>query len=447
MQTQADDKAREHKDRGTQLLSKGKLADALAEFQKAVAAAPRDAVARRKVAELLGRLGRNADAVKEYQLLVGRFAAEGRLLEAIALSKVILQLDPAHVETQTALSKLYAQRSSSSGIEKMPASMSGAIDFTHSRAAQSAAARKSSSPGAPAAQPEVFYQSKNVPEIELDAAELPQTPLFSELPPEVMQVLLERLTMQPYQKDEVIMREGDVGRSLFVIASGSVKVVRKDGKGEDQLIDKMKEGTFFGEIGLIADVPRVATVIAEEDTVLLEVPRELIRKLNEKFPGLDELVRNFYKRRLLENLVRVSPIFKPLTAQEQTAIVNAFQVHRATEGEVLLKQGSAGRGLFLILRGRCSVSFRDAGGAEHQLPEMSEGQVMGEISLITGSAVTATVTAVTPSILLFLDPGPFVEYMMSNPAARHMMNVLSQERLKRTDSIEEKEAQIEPAFL
>jgi CRP-like cAMP-binding protein len=281
-------------------------------------------------------------------------------------------------------------------------------------------------------------------EVEVQLSDLPQTPLFSQLPQEVMQVLLERLTMLPFAAGETIIREGEPGRSLFVIASGSAQVVRGQGEARE-VLDTLPDGAFFGEIGLVADVPRLASVVALEDSVLLEVSRELVASLGARFPELEGLVRTFYKSRLLANLLRSNALFAQLEPAERGQLVEKFSVLRAAPGEVLLKQGAEGRGLFLLLRGRCGVTGRDSSGVEHPLPEMGEGAVMGEISLLSQKPVTATVTALTESVLLFLEPGPFVEHLLSNPRAREMVTRLSQERLQRSEALEQ--AAIEPAFL
>ncbi|MBS2025940.1 MAG: cyclic nucleotide-binding domain-containing protein, partial [Deltaproteobacteria bacterium] len=242
--------------------------------------------------------------------------------------------------------------------------------------------------------------------------------------------------MVPYEPGQEILVEGETGRSLFVLASGSVEVVRTLPSGERKVVDTMQAGSFFGEIGLVADVPRLATVVAAEDCVVLEVTREHVRELSKRFPVLPELVRTFYKERLLANLIRSSPIFAPLTASERRAVADKFVVLDVGAGEVLLKQGEAARGLFLLLRGRCAVSYRDQQGADHDLPEMAEGAVMGEISLVNDSPVTATVTARTQSVLLQLDPATFAARVFANPKTRELILELSNERQARTDAID-----------
>src|SRR4051812_43159907 len=83
---------------------------ALRDALRAVAAMPSDVHARESAAELLARLGRVAEAIAEYRHLVGKYAAEGRLLRAITLCHRILQLDDAHAETQDTLAELFAER-------------------------------------------------------------------------------------------------------------------------------------------------------------------------------------------------------------------------------------------------------------------------------------------------------------------------------------------------
>ena len=143
--------------------------------------------------------------------------------------------------------------------------------------------------------------------------------------------------------------------------------------------------------------------------------------------------------------VLILPSAVSLSDEERRAVVSRFELRTAHPGELLLTQGEAGRGLFLILRGRCSVSFRDVSGKDHALPGLGEGAVMGEISLLSGGAVTATVAAETACVLLFLDPATFVEHLLSNPAARALITRLGAERQGRTEAIDQQ--LVEPAFL
>src|SRR5260221_629685 len=204
--------SRQHKDRGSALCAKGKLPAALEEFKKAVAIDPQDLNARRKVAEVFARMGRVEDAIAAYQGLAGRYAVTGRVLEAIAVGKVIMQLDPHHNQTQEALAQFAARRAREEEWRALlPLTMTSLIDKERLREA-------------PAPEPPV-------PSMEVGmTGGLAEE--FPELPREVMVELLERLTLRSAAQGEAIVVEGEKGASMFVLVRGSVKVVRQVPGGE-----------------------------------------------------------------------------------------------------------------------------------------------------------------------------------------------------------------------
>ncbi|HZI04302.1 MAG TPA: nuclease PIN, partial [Archangium sp.] len=101
---------REHKDNAAHLFASGRLEEALTEYQLVANAAPEDLASRQKVAELLQRLNRKPEAIETYASVADGWARQGWLLRAIAMCKVILQLDPRHGRTQQRLAELYARR-------------------------------------------------------------------------------------------------------------------------------------------------------------------------------------------------------------------------------------------------------------------------------------------------------------------------------------------------
>ena len=70
-----------------------------------------------------------------------------------------------------------------------------------------------------------------------------------------------------YPVDEVLVREGDVGDELIVIVEGPVRVVRVQPDGTERLIRRYEAGDHIGELAVLREAPRAATVIAEGDGV------------------------------------------------------------------------------------------------------------------------------------------------------------------------------------
>ena len=90
------------------------------------------------------------------------------------------------------------------------------------------------------------------------------TPLLAGVDPEGIAMVAQRMVEVDFPKDHVIARQGEVGTGFFLVASGSVRVVR-----DGQTIATIGPGDFFGELSVLDGRPRVAQVIANEPTTCL----------------------------------------------------------------------------------------------------------------------------------------------------------------------------------
>lgn len=113
--------------------------------------------------------------------------------------------------------------------------------------------------------------------------------IFSPLDDEEIESIAAASVVRVFAPNEKIVRKGNKGNSMFVIHRGSVFIqIREDGKPKK--IKTLHEGEFFGEMGLFTGEPRTATVIAEEETEVLEIKHLCLKTILEKNP---ELVESF----------------------------------------------------------------------------------------------------------------------------------------------------------
>jgi HEAT repeat protein len=96
---------------------------------------------------------------------------------------------------------------------------------------------------------------------------LRRVPLFDGLEPEDLQRIATTSVEHVYPAGEALVREGDVGDELIVIVEGSVRVVHVDADGTERLIRRYGSGDHIGELAVLREAPRAATVIAEGDGV------------------------------------------------------------------------------------------------------------------------------------------------------------------------------------
>lgn len=83
--------------------------------------------------------------------------------------------------------------------------------------------------------------------------------------------LAETMAERFFAKGDVVFREGDAGRSIFVVAEGALEVMVRHGETGTRSIDRMVPGDVFGEMSLLTGQPRSATLIAASDAVAFEI--------------------------------------------------------------------------------------------------------------------------------------------------------------------------------
>src|SRR6185503_11075744 len=94
----------------------------------------------------------------------------------------------------------------------------------------------------------------------------------------------ERCPLRRLEPPDMVIQQGSLGDSFFVICAGSVKVFRTEGEVRRD-IATLNEGAFFGEMALLSGAARTASVeAASEDTQLLEISAPVLTELSHKYP-------------------------------------------------------------------------------------------------------------------------------------------------------------------
>jgi len=127
------------------------------------------------------------------------------------------------------------------------------------------------------------------PEAALRASRLAAIPLFAGLSPVELETLADLLSLERFSAGEDVVREGEPGDRLYVVGRGRVEVVVPAGTGEE-VVNTLTDGDFFGEIALLADQPRAATVRTAAQSELYSLARADFEWLLGRDPELRKLV-------------------------------------------------------------------------------------------------------------------------------------------------------------
>jgi predicted acylesterase/phospholipase RssA/CRP-like cAMP-binding protein len=128
---------------------------------------------------------------------------------------------------------------------------------------------------------------------------LRRIPFFSELPDDVLKAISAKLHLERYRKGEVVFVEGGSGDSMYLIESGQVKVVSGTDE-EERLFAYLGPGNFFGEMALLLDEPRSATVKVDIDAELWVLHKADMDELLKQYPSIAVTISRELSRRLRE---------------------------------------------------------------------------------------------------------------------------------------------------
>jgi CRP-like cAMP-binding protein len=474
-------------------VARGKLDIALALYGELEELEPVAAAWPKRVGETYRRLGDAANAVIAFERAVDKYVHDGLLVQAIAVCKLILQLDPAHASTAERLAEL-ARPTPTEARAIRAQTVSPAADMARRVAASgedrsvpriAAAPRRAEAPAnraellvprtvsknviaRPVALPpgagldaiplalvmadslrikrddgsdtgmsvlhvdvaiEDFDEVENEVEIEIvDPRRLAllRTPVFAELPAETLEHLIARLELRDLYNSEVVFREGDPGDSMFVISEGEVEV---ETAGQD--LATLGPGAFFGEIALVTDLPRSATVRAKGRVELLVLDREVVRGAAERSPEIVTALLHFVRDRLVDRVARTSPLFRPFSDDERARLASRFEVVEVDAGAQLITFGQRADGLYVMLAGKVDVTRTGEGS----LATLASGDVFGEMSLMSHRGSTADVRAETRVLALRLPAAVFQEIVVTYPQVLEYLGDLtsSRSRLSRAE--------------
>lgn len=114
---------------------------------------------------------------------------------------------------------------------------------------------------------------------------LKSIPFFSELSDEDLEAIGQQVQMQYFGPDQVIFEEGDYGEEMYIIKRGKVQVLR-----DFSIIAELGDGAFFGEMALVSEEPRNATIKATSEVEALVLAKDHFRELLESKPSIAEKV-------------------------------------------------------------------------------------------------------------------------------------------------------------
>lgn len=209
--------------------------------------------------------------------------------------------------------------------------------------------------------------------------------LFSQLDLSQLDFIVEVMWYMEIPPKHKLIKQGEAGDNFYVVEQGEFEIfVEKN--GDSRMVATRGPGESFGELALMYNSPRAATVIAKSKSKVWAVERYQFRKIlmkvsNEK---LDEY----------DNFLQSVPVLDALLAHERQQVAEALDEINFSSGDVIVRQGDPGDTFYIIRYGHAVVYKSDGGTAEAvEVARLGPGDFFGERALIKNDVRSATVQA------------------------------------------------------
>ena len=252
-------------------------------------------------------------------------------------------------------------------------------------------------------------------------------PIFSGINALMLREMMVESTVHKCSPGDVVFEKNDYTNSFYVVLDGSVAVMIDENDPSKRIIIGL--GNYFGEMGLISGRRRTATIKAESNCVLIEIPRRTMIKVRGNSPEVRQALDREAAIRQIQTYIAPD-----VPRDDLIEIANSSEIKSYKTGEVIFNEGDEADALHLIRKGSVSVSKR-LGGRSVVLNYVASGNYVGEMGLISDAPRSASVTAAVASETIRIDGSAFKNLMASNPKLRATVEEKFSDRITQNERI------------
>jgi ATP-binding cassette subfamily B protein len=152
-----------------------------------------------------------------------------------------------------------------------------------------------------------FIISEGEQYVGVEATKLQAIPMFNGMDGVLLAALANNFATERFTEEETIFEEGEAGYKMYIVVRGQVEVLTTGPTGEERQLAVLRDGDYFGEMALLENIPRTATVRARAPTILLTLEREQFDHLLNSVPDLRLAFEQIVDARREANLVTTQP--------------------------------------------------------------------------------------------------------------------------------------------
>ena len=213
--------------------------------------------------------------------------------------------------------------------------------------------------------------------------------IFSSLDRKEIEIVIDAMEEKKFKIDEKVITQGEVGDCLYIVETGSLSCYKILESGENKFLCNYGPGDAFGELALLYNCPRAASIICSSDeSILWALDRETFNQI------VKTAAQN--KREKYENFLKQVDILSTIDSYELGKICDSLKVGVFKKDDYIIKEGEFGDVFYIIEEGKCKATKTlEPGKPEEIINELKEGDYFGERALLRGEPRYANIVVVS----------------------------------------------------
>ena len=251
--------------------------------------------------------------------------------------------------------------------------------------------------------------------------ELSKILLLKETPEEVLMAITKAVKEVLMPPKKYVFRQGERGQTFYVVVSGQVEIVEESRSGRGKRIAVLSSGDAFGEIALLKNVPRTASVRTMRQTTLRSLSRRDFEKLILPHVGVENFTENLQKRAFLARI----PLCRDWHPQALQRFAVDSALNTVNEGASVVREKQENHFFYIVYQGSFEVKR-----GKKSLAVLKPGDFFGEISLLQSSISNADVVAREDSKCISVHQRDFLKFIGTDFLIGMQVESISSKRLK-----------------
>lgn len=214
--------------------------------------------------------------------------------------------------------------------------------------------------------------------------------MFSGLDANEMNVVVDAMEEKKCFKNEQVIKEGDEGDCLYVVGQGTLSCTKIfKGNSDPTFLKQYQPGEAFGELALLYNAPRAATITSDAESILYVLDRATFNHIVK-----DAAIR---KKEKYEVFLKTVKLLETLDDYERSQISEAFKDAKFKVGDKIITEGqSDATVMFFLVQGEAyAEKVLEEGAAPKEVKQYKEGDYFGELALLRNEPRAATIIART----------------------------------------------------